>query len=398
MSTRDTSPMRRARLAAQPVPQSACDGVVTVVFGGVALYVVCAAASGSCSSPADGRSSRVNLKLLMVGRFPDGARARGSPCVVVLALWGGFIAGIIRARQIRGGRAASRMPGSSAARVRDSSTGSGCWSRSSCCCSRSRRRPGPWLTRRAAAVAAVLGPARRSVRRPAGASAAPAAPCSSLALGAVPIVLFVYVVDAAGCDEWGGFMLNVFLAAVLDRAVLPARRAARARPAVEAAARPVDLHRLHRDLPRRAAVRAAAARQHALEFFVPADLAPSKVTRAIVVFTLFTGAYMAEIVRGGLQSVPRGQDEAAKALGLSPVRQTSYRAAAGAAQRDPGPDRSAHQPVQGHHAGRRGDGPVRAARTSPDAITSQAEFRGPAARAPRRWRSRRCCSGRWRTR
>jgi general L-amino acid transport system permease protein len=40
------------------------------------------------------------------------------------------------------------------------------------------------------------------------------------------------------------------------------------------------------------------------------------------VFTLFTAAYMAEIVRGGLQSVPKGQEEAAKALGLSPVRQT----------------------------------------------------------------------------
>ncbi len=41
-------------------------------------------------------------------------------------------------------------------------------------------------------------------------------------------------------------------------------------------------------------------------------------------FTLFTAAYMAEIIRGGLQSVPRGQVEAAKAVGLSPVRQTGY--------------------------------------------------------------------------
>ena len=62
----------------------------------------------------------------------------------------------------------------------------------------------------------------------------------------------------------------------------------------------------------------------ALGFFVPSNLAPSTATRAIVVLTLFTAAYMAEIVRGGLQSVPRGQIEAAKALGLSPVRQTSY--------------------------------------------------------------------------
>jgi general L-amino acid transport system permease protein len=44
------------------------------------------------------------------------------------------------------------------------------------------------------------------------------------------------------------------------------------------------------------------------------------VVRAITVFTLFTAAYLAEIVRGGLQSVPRGQEEAATALGLSPFK------------------------------------------------------------------------------
>lgn len=39
--------------------------------------------------------------------------------------------------------------------------------------------------------------------------------------------------------------------------------------------------------------------------------------RAYVALTLFTAAYMAENVRGGLQAVPRGQEEAARALGLS---------------------------------------------------------------------------------
>jgi len=60
----------------------------------------------------------------------------------------------------------------------------------------------------------------------------------------------------------------------------------------------------------------------ALGFFVPVDAAPGRVVRAIVVFTLFTGAYMAEIVRGGLQSLPKGQPEAARALGLSPTKVT----------------------------------------------------------------------------
>lgn len=39
--------------------------------------------------------------------------------------------------------------------------------------------------------------------------------------------------------------------------------------------------------------------------------------RALVAVTLFSSAYMAENVRGGLQAVPRGQQEAAQALGLS---------------------------------------------------------------------------------
>lgn len=41
------------------------------------------------------------------------------------------------------------------------------------------------------------------------------------------------------------------------------------------------------------------------------------IMRAYVAITLFSAAYMAENVRGGLQAVPRGQSEAARALGLS---------------------------------------------------------------------------------
>ena len=58
-------------------------------------------------------------------------------------------------------------------------------------------------------------------------------------------------------------------------------------------------------------------------FFLPEGVEPpSLVTRAIIGFVLFTSAYVAEIVRGGLQSVPAGQIEAAQALGLSPFRTT----------------------------------------------------------------------------
>lgn len=62
----------------------------------------------------------------------------------------------------------------------------------------------------------------------------------------------------------------------------------------------------------------------ALGYFLPKGFeTPTQIVRAIVVFTIFTAAYIAEIVRGGLQSLPKGQVEAAQALGLSPGRTTA---------------------------------------------------------------------------
>lgn len=47
---------------------------------------------------------------------------------------------------------------------------------------------------------------------------------------------------------------------------------------------------------------------------------PSDLVRAVVAITLFEAAYIAEIVRGGLNAVPRGQIEAAQAVGLTPTK------------------------------------------------------------------------------
>lgn len=54
-----------------------------------------------------------------------------------------------------------------------------------------------------------------------------------------------------------------------------------------------------------------------LPIFMPGDFRPDKVIRAMIALTLFSAAYMAENVRGGLQAVPRGQYEAAQAVGLA---------------------------------------------------------------------------------
>ena len=60
-----------------------------------------------------------------------------------------------------------------------------------------------------------------------------------------------------------------------------------------------------------------------LQLFLP-DGFPliDRVLRALVAITLFSAAYTAENVRGGLQSIPRGQYEAAQALGLSAYQST----------------------------------------------------------------------------
>jgi len=59
-----------------------------------------------------------------------------------------------------------------------------------------------------------------------------------------------------------------------------------------------------------------------LPLFLPAGVTIDKLVRAQVAFILFAGAYLAEVVRGGLQAIPRGQIEAADALGLSYFQRT----------------------------------------------------------------------------
>lgn len=51
--------------------------------------------------------------------------------------------------------------------------------------------------------------------------------------------------------------------------------------------------------------------------FLPPGHSPDVLVRVVIGITLFAAAYMAEIVRGGLQSVPRGQVEAAASIGLN---------------------------------------------------------------------------------
>ncbi len=54
-----------------------------------------------------------------------------------------------------------------------------------------------------------------------------------------------------------------------------------------------------------------------LPLFLPGNFTIDGLVRVLIGTAVFSGAYMAEVIRGGLQAIPRGQGEAASALGLS---------------------------------------------------------------------------------
>ena len=299
--------------------RSPFDAVLTIVFGIVGLFIVYRSLNFIFVT---GRWDviRVNLRLLMIGRFPDTHVLRIAVTVVALAGWAGLLAGLIRARQVRAGRVDVGATRLSWRRVSDVADRLWLPAFVALLILMLTSTSGPWVMAIAAVVAAVIG---RLIGPYVGRLPLVGFPGVLLmvALAVVPVILFFYVVSAVGFDEWGGFMLNLFLAvcsivlcfplgvvlALGRRSTLPLVRV---------------VCTLYIELVRGAPLFVLLLLANvALGFFIPSNLTPSTATRAIIVFTLFTAAYMAEIVRGGLQSVPRGQIEAAKALGLSPVRQ-----------------------------------------------------------------------------
>jgi general L-amino acid transport system permease protein len=310
-----TSTWIRRNLFRSPV-----DGVMTVVFGAIAAWVLYKTISFVFVT---GRWEiiRVNLRLLMIGRFPEDHVLRLAVAIVVLAAWGGLIAGIVHARRLRHGAPAARR--SIRVTLRDLVGRFGIAGLVVLYLLVLAGTAGPWITVGVAIIAAVVG---RVAGGYAGRFRLPPAAGFGLVivLAAVPLGVYLYIVTAVGFDEWGGFLLNLFLAVCsiilcFPLGVLLALGRRSGLPLVR------WMCTVYIEIIRGAPLYVLLLLANvALGFFVPPNLAPPTATRAIVVFTLFTAAYMAEIVRGGLQSVPRGQIEAAKALGLSPVRQTSY--------------------------------------------------------------------------
>jgi len=79
------------------------DAVLTVVFGTLAIWLLYKTINFIFIT---GRWTiiEVNLRLLMIGRYPEVHELRLAVTVVVLAAWGGLLAGFLRGRQVRAGR------------------------------------------------------------------------------------------------------------------------------------------------------------------------------------------------------------------------------------------------------------------------------------------------------
>ena len=134
-------------------------------------------------------------------------------------------------------------------------------------------------------------------------------------------MIFISIGQAA-LEEWGGFLINFYLAVVsialcFPLGVLLALGRRSALPLLRWLS--TAYIELIRGAPLFVLLLLAGV---ALEFFIPDSITPDPIFRSVTVFTLFTAAYLAEVIRGGLQSIPKGQAEAGKALGMSATKIT----------------------------------------------------------------------------
>lgn len=286
------------------------DALITVVFGGVTVWVLVALLRFLLA--ADFTILRVNLTLFVLGAFPRDQLWRPSVAILLIGLLVGSAAGASRAA-MRDKAAASGLP----------------------------FRPTPALevlrrfwplvalvvmlllltqtwtpTVLAVAVTSIgIGSHRigwlwpRHHRR-------------KLWIGILLLPLAVYGVLAGfggiGWQGWGGLHLNLFLsiAGILFAFPLGLMLALGRRsslPAVRAIS--VAYIEFIRGVP---LITLLLMGVFALGFFLPTGVGPGGVTRVLVAITLFEAAYIAEVIRGGLQAVPKGQIEASQALGMPP--------------------------------------------------------------------------------
>ena len=144
-----------------------------------------------------------------------------------------------------------------------------------------------------------------------------------LFLVAVPIVTFVLLAGGmfglrpVPTEQWGGLLVTLVISFVaiigsLPIGILLALGRQSKLPVIKTLS--IAFIELWRAVPLITVLFMASIM---LPLFLPQGTSIDKLLRALVGITLFASAYMAEVVRGGLQALPRGQFEAGASLGLN---------------------------------------------------------------------------------
>jgi len=123
--------------------------------------------------------------------------------------------------------------------------------------------------------------------------------------------------ESVPTDKWGGLMLTIMVAAVGIVAAFPigvllALGRASHLPIIKSIS--VTYIEFIRGVP---LITILFMSSIILPLFFPEGMSFDKLLRALIGIAMFEAAYIAENIRGGLQSIPKGQYEAADAIGLS---------------------------------------------------------------------------------
>jgi general L-amino acid transport system permease protein len=126
----------------------------------------------------------------------------------------------------------------------------------------------------------------------------------------------VWALESVPTSRWGGLMLTLVIAAVgiagaLPLGILLALGRRSNMPAVRVVC--VTFIEFWRGVP---LITVLFMSSVMLPLFLPEGMNFDKLVRALIGVILFQSAYIAEVVRGGLQAIPKGQYEAAAAMGL----------------------------------------------------------------------------------
>ena len=135
-----------------------------------------------------------------------------------------------------------------------------------------------------------------------------------------PIAAFLLVgglgLEVVGTDKFGGFMLNLVagltgIVLSLPIGILLALGRRSRLPIIRMFS--VSFIEFIRGVPLITLLFVAII---LLPIFLPREISLDQLIRVMVIITLFASAYMAEVIRGGLQAIPQGQYEAGQAMGL----------------------------------------------------------------------------------